>query len=431
MVQTNAAGLVREIRKWGLVALGINIVVGAGIFGLPSRVYSLSGSASLIAYAICAVATILIVLCFAEVGSRFTETGGPYLYARKAFGPVVGFEVGWLRWLNGVLAIAANSNLFADYFGYVSPFLTTGNGRRIVIAGAILLLAGINIVGVRDTTIASNILVVGKLIPLVLFVALGLFFLDPHRLAITSRPTYSGLSGSVLLLTFAFGGFESLGIPAGEARDPRRAVPFALLTTIGTITLLYVLIQAVCIGTVPDLGSSARPLADASEVFIGAMGGSLISVAAMVSIAGNLNGQMLATTRAIFAMAEQKQLPGVLAAVNTRFRSPHVSILVSTAVMLGFAMSGTFVQLLTMSVLTKLVFYGTTCAALPVLRRDPSAPAAAFQIPAGRFIATVSIAGCCWLLANSTSREAWITAIAGGAGLLIYLLHRGWATAED
>src|SRR5215831_2027488 len=233
MVQTAAPRLVREIRKWDLAALGVNVVVGAGIFGLPSRVYVLSGTGSLAAYGVCAAATILIALCFAEVGSRFAETGGPYLYARKAFGEVIGFEIGWVRWLSGALAVAANSNLFADYLSFIFPILGTGPGRNLIVTTIIVSLAALNIAGVRDTAIASNILVIGKLTPLVLFIAAGLFFLSPQRLAITTWPSYAGFSGSVLLLAYAFGGFDALTVPAGEARDSTRGVPFALLVTIG------------------------------------------------------------------------------------------------------------------------------------------------------------------------------------------------------
>src|SRR5262249_16204867 len=424
MVQTTAPRLVREIRKWDLVALGVNVVVGAGIFGLPSRIYACSGTASLIAYAVCAAATILIVLCFAEVGSRFTETGGPYLYARKAFGQVVGFEIGWFRWLSGALAVAANSNLFADYLSFIFPALGTGAGRGLIITTVILSVAAVNIAGVRDTAITSNLLLVGKLTPLVLFVAIGLFFLSPQRLAITALPSYAGFSGSLLLLAYAFGGFDALTVPTGEARDSTHSVPFALLATIGIVTVLYVLIQAVCIGTLPDLGSSTRPLADASSRFVGALGGYVISAAALVSITGNVNGQTLATSRTLFALAEQRQLPQKLAVIHSRFPTPHISVMCSAALMLGLALSGTFVKLLTLSVIARLIFYITTSAALPVFRRAGGAPPAAFKIPAGPFIATLSVAVSCWLLSNTTSRDAWITVIAGGAGLLAYALYR-------
>src|SRR5262249_55095939 len=234
-----------------------------------------------------------------------------------------------------------------------SRALSQGPGRSLVIIVFILSLATINIIGVRDTAIAGDVLVIGKLAPLTLFIVVGLFFLTPERLAITARPSYAGFSSSVLLLAYAFGGFDSLTTPAGEARNSTRSVPFALLATIGIVTIFYVLIQVVCIGTLPDLGNSTRPLADASSSFIGEPGGYIIAAAAAVSITGNVNGQVLATSRTLFAMAEQKQLPRILAGIHRRFHTPYVAVVSSAAVMLGLALSGTFVELLTLSVVTR------------------------------------------------------------------------------
>lgn len=424
MDQVTSRDLVRGIRRWDLVALGVNFVVGAGIFGLPSKVYSLAGPASLIAYAICAAAIILIVLCFAEVGSRFTQTGGVYLYAREAFGPFVGFEVGWLRWLSGVASFAANSNLLVDYLSYLWPAANVGPLRALVITAVILSITAVNVIGVRDTAVASNIFAVGKLIPLLLFVVVGMFFVNPQNFSITSQTGYSDFSRSVLLLVYAFSGFESVAVPAGEVRDPQRSIPFALFATIGIVTLLYVAIQVVCIGTLPGLADSARPLTDASSHFLGASGAYLISAAVLVSMAGNLTGQMLATPRILFAMAEQRQLPAMLAAVHSRFRTPYISILFTAGVILGLAHSGTFIQLAAISVMARLAMYAATCAALPVLRRRSDLLAPTFKLPAGFVVAVMAAALCVWMLSNSTGREALMTAITVGVGLILYLAHR-------
>jgi amino acid transporter len=424
MAQVTRAALVRGIRRWDLVAFGINFIVGAGIFGLPAKVYSLSGPLSLVAYGICAAAVILIVLCFAEVGSRFTETGGPYLYARVAFGEFVGFEVGWLRSLAGITSFAANVNLLVDYLSFVWPTASTHLWRAVIITGLTLSLTTINVLGVRDAALASNVLAVGKLLPLLIFVAVGLFFVQPQSLSLSVRPSFGALSTSILLLVQAFTGFDSIAIAAGEVRDPQRVVPFALFTTIGMVVMLYVLIQLVCIGTLPELASSTRPLADAASRFLGLSGGYLITAGAMVSIIGNLNGQLLVTPRTIFAMAEQRQFPRIFAAVHARFRTPHVSILISAVAILSFALSGTFIQLLTISVLARLVVYASTCAALPVLRRKSELRPPIIKVPAGIVIATVSVGLCIWLIASSTKREALTTAIAAGVGLVFYALYR-------
>jgi amino acid transporter len=397
---------------------------------LPSRVYSLSGPASLIAYIICAVAVSLIVLCFAEVSSRFTETGGPYLYAREAFGPLVGFEVGWIRWLAGVTAFAANTNLMVDYLSYFWPTASGDLWHALLVTASTLALTSINLIGVRDSAVASNVFAVAKLLPLLLFLLVGFFFVDPQALSIAVQPGYGALSASVLLVMYAFAGFESMPVPAGEVRDPQRNVPFALFTTIAVVMALYLSIQVVCIGTLPELASSARPLADAGNRFLGPFGGLLISAGAVVSIAGNLNAQLLATPRVLFAMAEQRQVPRMLAAVHKRFHTPYSSILLSSAVSLVFALSGTFVQLLTLSVLARLTVYAATCAALPVLRRKGNVPPPVFKAPWGIALAVASVALCLWLLSSSTGREALTALIAVAIGLLIFFAYKIMKPAE-
>src|SRR5216117_3522429 len=169
-LKTSPEGLVRGIRKWDLVAVAINGIIGAGIFGLPAKVYALIGTYSLIAFVACAIVVTLIILCFAEVGSRFDETGGPYLYAREAFGSTIGFEVGWLSWLARLSAFAANCNLMVSYLGFFWPAATTPILRAIIISLVVISLAAINFFGVRQAAIASDFFTIGKLIPLFIFI---------------------------------------------------------------------------------------------------------------------------------------------------------------------------------------------------------------------------------------------------------------------
>jgi amino acid transporter len=287
-----------------------------------------------------------------------------------------------------------------------------------------LSLTIINLLGVRDAAAASNLFAVGKMAPLVLFIAVGVFFVDPQRLLITRGASYGALSLSVLLLVHTFTGFESVGIAAGEVRDPQRSVPFALFSAIGAITLMYLLIQAVCIGTLPELASSTRPLADAGTLFLGSAGGYLIALGAIISIAGNLSGQLLVTPRTIFAMAERRQLPQAFALVHPRFRTPYVSILSSAAVILGFALSGTFIQLATISVLSRVAVYAITCLALPVLRRNSNQREPSFKVPLGNVIAIAAFLVCLWMLSSSTKGGALMTTIAAAVGLLLYLAYK-------
>jgi basic amino acid/polyamine antiporter, APA family len=423
MNQLSREGLVRGIRRWDLVAVAINGIIGAGIFGLPSKVYSLIGAYSLIAFVVCALVVTLIILCFAEVSSRFDQTGGPYLYAREAFGPVVAFEVGWLVWLARLTAFAANCNLLVNYVGFFWPNATASLWRAIIIATVVISLSAVNVMGVRQAAIVSNLFTIGKLIPMLIFIATGLFFVSGENYMLAARPATGAFSQSVLLLLYAFTGFEMAAIPAGEVRDPKRDLPQALLIAIAVVAFVYILIQVVCIGTLPELGNSQKPLADAGSRFLGAAGGAIISAGAIISIAGNLNILVLSGSRVPFAMAEQQQLPGLIAKVHSRFFTPYMSILFTALLMLVLTLSSSFVAALTISAIARLVTYAVTCAALPVLRRRADAPPANFHLPGGTLISILSLALAAWLLSNSTRNEARATAIAAVVGLLIYLVY--------
>lgn len=420
MVQTTDAGLVRGIRRWDLVAVAINGIIGAGIFGLPSQVFKQTGAYSLLAFAACALVVTLIVLCFAEVGSRYSETGGPYLYAREAFGPVAGFEVGWLIWIARLTAFAANCNLLVSYLGFFWPASTEPVWRIVIIVTVTVLLTAVNIVGVRDAAIVSNVFTIGKLLPIMLFIGVGLFFIQPERFSFAELPSYDGFSGSVLVLIYAFTGFEMAVIPAGEVRDPQRNLPMAILTAMGVVTLVYLLIQTVSIGTLPELASSERPIADASGQFMGASGASIISAGVLVSIIGNLIVLILAASRLPFAMAERGELPRILSATHSRFRTPHIAILVTSLVMLALTLSGTFIYAATISTIARLLAYSATCAALPLMRRRSQAPQAAFKAPVGTVVAVVALALTVWLLSNCTWEQARDSLIAAAVGLIIY-----------
>ncbi|MBO0857098.1 MAG: amino acid permease [Chloracidobacterium sp.] len=425
--QTTQKGLLRAIRRWDLVAVVINIVIGAGIFGLPSAVYALIGPYSLIAFAVCALVVALIALCFAEVGSRFSETGGPYLYAREAFGSVAGFEVGWLIWLARLTSFAANCNLLIDYLGYFHRGIGAGWPRAIVIIAVVVALATVNVMGVRNAALFSDVFSIGKLIPLVLFIGVGLFFLEPGNFSAAAQPAISSFSKSLLLLIYAFTGFEMAIIPAGEMRDPQRNVPFAILISLIVVAVVYILVQVVCVGTLPELAVSKRPLADASERFLGAIGAIVITAGVVISIIGNLIVGILAAARVLFAMAEAGELPSVLAATHARFRTPHLAIIATAAVMLALTLSGKFISSLTVSVIARLVAYIATCAALIVLRRRDEREMrfkAQFKTPAGAVVSVGGLGLSAWLLAQISGGEARNTAVAAAAGLLIYVVYK-------
>jgi APA family basic amino acid/polyamine antiporter len=422
MQASTHARLVRGLGRWDLVALVVNSIIGAGIFGLPSRVFALAGTYSLLAYLVSAVAIVLIIVCFAEVGSRFKATGGPYLYAHVAFGPLMGFQVGWLMWLGRIAAFAALCNLFVRYLGSFVPAASADSWRAVVIVAIISGLAIANVVGVRVTAAVTNALTAGKLIPLFLVSFIGLFFIAPQRYSVATLPGYSSFSQASLLLVFTYMGFEGAAIPTGEMRDPARHLPFALLTGVGTVALVYVLVQIVCIGTVPDLAHSERPLSDASLRFLGAPGASFIAAGALVSIGGTLNALMFATPRILFAMGENRQLPHAFASTHPRFHTPIVAILLTAIVMLGVTLASTFISALTASAVIRLMAYTTTCAALPVLRRNSRVARPAFVAPAGPLIAAIAVGLSVWLLSSSSRDEARLVGVAVGVGFVLYLV---------
>lgn len=421
---TSETKLVRGISRFDLTAIVINTIIGAGIFGLPSQVTALIGGYSLLAFVACALIIGLIVLCFAEVGSRFEATGGSYLYAHEAFGSLVGFEVGWLYWIVRITTGAANTNLLVSYLAYFYPVLETGLPRILTITAVILLLTAVNFIGVKQSAWLTNFFTIGKLVPLILFVAVGVFFIQPANFTFPPVPEAGAFSSAVLLLIYAYVGFEAAAVPSGEMRDPRRNLPFALFTALAIIVLLYILIQIVCIGTLPALAASKRPLADAAAIFAGVFGASFIVVGAVISIFGNLNTGLLAASRLPFAMAEQRDLPAFLSKTHETFKTPFISLFITSIVMLIFTIQSSFLTALTIAVITRLLVYVTTCAALFVFRQRKDVPEAKFSLAFNEVAALLSLGLIIWLVTNIKPAELWQVAIAAAVGLVVYFISR-------
>ena len=431
MQKVSEEGLVRAIRRWDLVGVVLNSIIGAGIFVLPAKSFGLVGSYSLVAFVVCAFVVALIVLCFAEVSSRFAATGGPYLYAREAFGPAVGFQVGWLNWIARVTAFATNCNLLVVYLSFFWPAAGAGFWRAVVITLLTLSLTVINVIGVRDAALTSNIFTVAKLLPLILFIAAGLFFLTPANFTLGAYPSYGSFSTAVLLLVYAFTGFENASVPAGEVLNPRRNMPAAILMGLVMVTFIYVLIQAVSIGTLPGLGGTERPLADAANSFLGPIGGSLIAAGAITSVFGNLNVNLLTSPRILFAMSSHHEIPEWFSRIHNHFRTPYVAILATASLCLVLTLSSSLIYVLTVSTIARLLAYAVTCGALPRLRRKQDAPTALVTIPGGSWISLLAILLSLWLLSNSTLQEARDAAIAAAFGGAIYVVYRLRKQRED
>ena len=417
--------LVRGISRWDLTAIAINTVIGAGIFGLPSKVYGKIGGYSLIAFVVCAVIVGFIVICYAEVSSRFQATGGMYLYAKEAFGSVVGFEVGWLYWIVRITTFAANCNLLLKYLELFVPSANEYYTRIFLISLIVLVLTIVNLLGVRQSAILTNIFTFGKIVPLIVFAAVGLFFIQPANFNFAVTPDYSSFSSAILLLIYAFVGFEAAVIPAGEVKDPKKNVPFALLTALAFVAVLFIVIQIVSIGTLPELAKSEKPLADAAANFLGSFGAMFIGIGAIVSILGNLNSGFLSGSRIPFAMAEQKELPQILAKTHAKLKTPDVSLIVTAVFIWILTIQSSFISALTISTITRLIVYATTCASLPVFRARTNAPKAEFLPRFGIIAAILSLILIVWLLTNvDYAKEGLVMLMMAATGLIIYFAYR-------
>ena len=403
-----------------LTAFAINRVIGAGIFGIPAVLYASVGSLSIAAFLLAALVVSLITLCFAEVGSAHRDTGGPYLYAYRTFGPLVGFEVGWLLWVTQLGGFATVINLFVNYIGWFAPSATTGLPRVVIVAAIVISLALVNVLGVRRAAVINNVLTLGKLLPLVLFIVVGARFIDTARFTLAGPHTAVALSGAVLIAIYAFSGFEVLGVPSGEIQDPERTIPFALLTGLVVVAMIYVGVQVVAIGTLPGLATSARPLAEAAGRTFGRTGATVMVMGALISTLGVSHAILLAAGRMPFAMAERRQLPGWIAAVHPVYRTPFAGLIVSAIAMALFTLATTFTSALTITVGLRVIIYLVTCAALPVLRRRPGQARAAFRVPAGNVVALLSVVTCIGLLVMRPWTETRQLVIVLVLGILVW-----------
>lgn len=424
----------RAVSRWQLLGLSINDVVGSGIYLLPATAAALLGSASLWAVLLAGVAVSLLVLCYAQAASYFDQPGGGYLYAREAFGSFIGFEVGWMLLLTRIATAAALSNGLAEAVAHFWPGAAAGPGRIAVVVGSLALLVVINVVGVRTAARAAVLLAIAKLLPLFLFVAIGVAHFDaglvdaagalPGDAISVGTIPLRNLGQAALLLLFAYAGFENLPAAAGEYRNPRRDIPFALLTMIASVTAIYFAVQWVALGTLPGLAESKTPLADAAARFGGWWLALALTVGASVSILGTNNNTVMMAPRYLLALAADGYGPRALAAIHPRFRTPVIAILAIGLVSLALALSGSFVQLALLSVVSRLCTYLGTAVSVLVLRRRHGDRAEALQLPGGPSIPILATLLSLGLLASASMQNLIAAAIALAVGAVVYLLRR-------
>lgn len=410
--------LVRGITRNHLIGLLINNIIGAGILGLPSKVFALVGSYSLATWLLCACPVVAIALCLAEVSTRFRESGGPYLYARVAFGPTIAFITGWLRLLTTTLAFATVCNLLIGYLAEFVPAVAHGMGRVItvtVVTGGLALVLGR---GLRETVWLSTALGAGKVLLLILFIAAGAFFFDSSRILWTPAPQAQDIGSAILLSIFAFFGFEAGSVAGGELSDPKRDMPVAIAVSVAVTTGLYLLIQLVCIGTLGSLATSTRPVADAATAMLGKWGGAVVAVGAVPLLLGVLITILIASSRTLFAMGERSQMPSAVSFVHPLRRTPLVAIIIMSTAAWVATIASSFTTAITIAVGTRVLTYIVICGSVPILRRRGDVSAASFQLPAGDFIAGFAILGSIALLAATQLREGVAILALVGVGLV-------------
>jgi amino acid transporter len=411
--------LVRAIGKWTLVAAIINGVIGSGVFGLPSAVAGFAGQWSPVTVLIAGLGILFIVVCFAEVGNRFDAGGGPYLYARTAYGPFVGFQVGWLHLFTRVLSAAAVANVLVAYLTKLAPWVGTSTGRAFTIVVAILIVTIINVLGVKQAAWTVNFFTIAKLLPLVAVILIGIFQLKSSVIA-TQAVREPKWADAILLLVFAYGGFESGIVAASETKNPKRDTAFALLFAMLMTTVIYCLIQVVVIGVLPNAATSTAPFADTMRVLIGPVGSTIAVLGVVISVFGWLMGFALMTPRILFAMAERHEIPAVFARVHPQFRTPYIAIVVNSIIALGLSLAGSFTELAAASAITRLSIYALVCGAVLVLRRKWGPPEG-FRVFAAPVVATVAILLCAWLLTTRSFAQSWFLLVIIASGAAIWL----------
>jgi len=427
MASRPEVGLVRAIGVRQLTASIINVTIGAGIFVLPAAAAGGLGAAAPLAYIVCALLMALIVCCFAAAGSRVSLTGGVYAYVEVAFGPFVGFLAGILYMLMATFAVASVSSAFAASVGELWPPAATPAGRAIVIAALFAALASINVRGVRIGARLVEAITVAKLLPLIVLVVTGIWFINPAYLRWLRTPTPSEVGQTAIVLIFAFVGMEIALVPSGEVRDPARTVPRAVFSALAITTTLYLLIQVVAqglLGTQMSMFANA-PLAEAAGRVLGRGGRLLVLVGATVSMFGYVSGDMLGSPRALFAFARDGVLPSPLARVHPRFHTPYLAIVVYAAIVASVAISSSFTQLAVLANVAALTLYlACVTASFDLQRRDVRTDGVPFEMPGGALVPVLATAVIVWLLSNASRREFGVEALLLAVGALFYFIRR-------
>ncbi|EAQ99501.2 amino acid/polyamine/organocation transporter, APC superfamily [Congregibacter litoralis KT71] len=423
----------RDIGSFGAAFLVLNGLIGAGIFALPGKVAVNAGLFSPWLFLVVGALFLSVVLVFAELASYYDETGGPVLYASDAFGPLAGFGTGWLLFLSRTTAFAANATVMASYLGSLFDVLAGDLPRMLIITTVILGLTWANILGVRDGVRAMGVFTFLKAAPLLILVLLGFQYVSGSTLLPSAELLVDDLGSTTLLMIYAFVGFETVGVTAGETTHPRRTLPRVLVGTVVSIGLLYFLIVLVFVSVIDQGDYANATLVDVGRALAGTAGAFAITLAAVFSIGGNLAGSMLAAPRLVFSLAENRQLPRWFAHVHPRYATPDRCIVVMGALALGLALTGSFVKLAVASSVARLLSYIICIASLPAIRRGASDAVRqdAYRLKGGYLIPVLGLMICLWLLMQSKA-ESWIAVgVLLLAGFAFYAFEKRFGLAEQ
>lgn len=415
----------RELSALTLWLLMINGMVGAGIFGVPAEAQRLAGDFSPWVFVLCALAIAPVMLCFAQLSARFSGTGGPALYVGHAFGPFAGFQAGWAFYVARLTAFAANLNLLVTSIGYLVPAAGGSVVRNLLLVVLTVAMTWVNVVGARAAMQSLGALTVAKLVPLVAMAGAGLWALDADVFLAAGEPPPAGeLTSAILLVVYAYVGFESGLVPAGEAKQPRRDMPRALLWALATATALYALIQVGVQSLLPGLAGSERPLVDAGGQWFGPTGAVLVLLGIVASVGGNLVGSQFTTSRISYRLALDGHLPGWFARVHPRYATPANSVIAYGIAALLLAMTGSFVWLAVVSVFVRLLIYVACIAAMPAAARVADTGETGFRLRGGWTVPALGVLVCLGLASQVSAASMVATAALLAVGTLLYALAR-------
>lgn len=404
-----------KLGLWSIVLLGINGIIGSGIFLLPGKAMKLMGPGSIWVYLFDMILVMSMALCFAEVAGMFNKNGGPYVYAKEAFGDFVGFEVGIMKWAVSIIAWATMAVGFPTALAKVWPAAAQPSTKNIIAVSILIGLGIINILGVNAAKHMNNIITIGKLVPLIVFVAVGIFFIKGGNFTpmFPSKVTGATFGSAAILIFYAFTGFESIAVAAEDMDNPQKNVPIAILIAMTLASVIYILTQTVAIGTLgTKLVTSATPVADSAATFLGGFGGILVTAGTLVSIGGINIAASFITPRSGVALAEDGLLPRVIAK-KSKNGTPHIAIIITVLLAIPIVISGSFTQLAAISVISRFTQYIPTCLSVLVFRKKEGMKST-FRVPFGPVLPIISVVISLWLLTQATKQQ-----VIWGLGALI------------